>query len=812
MIQDTPPISDAILQSILQHDYAALLFANAHHVIKATSLDKSFSINTLEGIELSQWLPLELLNGTLNKAIVNVPDLDSDRQFLASIIDLPKGQSHLPKIIALQHIPQEQKAKTVQTKDVEQYKKKVIKDSPIFVYILDYKTKLFTEGLAQYAQLLGYSVQEIRAMPEGVYTPVHPDDIAAVEAQEKSLHASDDMAVSEVKFRLQNKQGEWLWFQCNSTVLSRDEYNEPLFEVGSFFLLPNYENNRQNLLKKEKYFRTLVENSYDCILMFNKQSKVTYISPSVTRATGYQEEDILGFSLAQFIYEPDREDAQANMRYILETPGASSVVERRIKHKDGHLLWIESRLQNHFDDPDIQGVTVNFHVITERKQAEKKIHNLANYDPLTHLPNRYLFKKRLLKGLADCLKVKSKLALMYIDLDRFKEINDTLGHSVGDALLQSVSQTIEKCLRQSDTLARVGGDEFTIVLPMTDEKEAEYIAERILQQFRSPFKANDHTVQTGASIGISIFPNHTQKAEDLFRFADIAMYNAKKDRNSYAFYETQHSEREDRRRMIEKKLKLAIANGDLRLYYQPRVDIQTGVIKSVEALCRWYDPESGDISPGLFIPIAEESAMVNELSKLVTDMACKQVVAWRNMGIDTTVAINLSIKDLQNFDITRQFAEIMAMYDIKGESLEIEITESAAMTDVVNTVKVLNEFKELGIKLSIDDFGKGYSSLAYLSQLPVDNLKIDMYFVQQLGSQKKDRLTNVNIIRSIISLARSLDLKTVGEGIETVQQISILQSLGCELGQGMLYCRPLSANAITDILKQGIISFPTQRY
>ena len=802
------PLPESTLQSVFANDYSAVLLCNENYVVKVVCLDKTITASSLQGVDYKQWLPSELLNGQHKRALVGLPAGHPKQQFVATITHLPKSQSHLNILIALQPLPTLPFDQSDDTNRVADYKQTILENAPIFIYVLDYQTKLFTEGLDNYADLLGYSVAELEQMSDGVYSTIHPDDVPVVEEQEKQLLSSKNRTVVPVEFRVQHKSGEWVCIQVHSTIYARGEDNQPTIEIGSVHKISKDLEAEKALKQQDKYFRTLVANSYDCILMYNKDYEVTFISPSVTKVTGYTEQDLIGQKLVDFIYEEDKEASAANLKYVADHPQAISIAERRINHKDGHMLWVESRMVNHLDDPDIQGVTINFHDITERKQAEKKIHNLANYDSLTQLPNRYLFRKRLLKGLADSVKNKSKLALMYIDLDKFKDINDTLGHAIGDALLQSVAKTVQKCLRSTDTLARVGGDEFAIVLPETSEQEAGFIAERILDQFRGPFKADNHMVQSGASIGISIFPHHSKKADDLFRFADIAMYCAKRESNQYQFYQLKHSEKEDQRRTIEKKLKTAISNGDLRLYYQPRVDIQTGIIKSVEALCRWYDPDSGDISPGVFIPIAEESTLVNELSKLVTDIACKQVVSWRNMGIDTTVALNLSIKDLKNFNIVKQFADTMTMYDIAGESLEIEITESAAMTDVINTVKVLNQFKELGIKLSIDDFGKGYSSLAYLSQLPVDNLKIDMYFVSQLGSQKRDRLINVNIIRSIISLAQSLDLHTVGEGIETVQQMSILKSLGCDMGQGMLYCRPLSANAITEILRQGIITFP----
>ncbi len=805
-----PPIPDSLLQSICQQDFVAILICNKDVVVKVFSHKHSLSSSKLMGLEYRNWLPQELIDGKTNRSIVSLPDLGIEEDYVASMIKLPKGKSLFETAITLQSIPANILTDASDLNKVDLYQKTLIKQLPICIFHLDYSAKLFTQGLDAFATLLGYSVDEVKAMPEGVYTPIHPDDMDIVADQEKALISAEEGALISVKFRLKHADESWHWYQVNSIIAERNDKGEPISEIGAMIPVYQPESEYESLQKQERYFKKLVENSYDCIMVFDSEFKVSYISPSVTDVTGYTEDDLIGKTFGPYIHESEQEASFQHIKDVAENPGKLSVSERRIIHKKGHSIWIESRLANHLDDPAIQGVTINFHDITDRKKNEDKIHTLANYDPLTNLPNRYLLRKRLLKGLADASKRSTKLAFMYIDLDRFKEINDTLGHTVGDALLKDVAKTINGCLRDTDTLARVGGDEFAIVLPESSEKEAGAIAARILEQFKTPFRADDHTVQTGASIGISIYPKHTEKSEDLFRFADIAMYSAKKERNCYEFYEIKHTERENKKRATEKKLKVAIANGDLRLYYQPRVDIQTGVIKSVEALCRWYDPDSGDVSPGLFIPIAEESNLINDLSKLVTDMACRQVNEWRNMGIDTTIALNLSIKDLKNFNIVRQFSDTMSMYNIEGNSLEIEITESAAMTDVLNTVKVLNQFKELDIKLSIDDFGKGYSSLAYLSQLPVDNLKIDMYFVSQLGSQKRDRLINVNIIRSIISLAQSLDLHTVGEGIETVQQMSILQSLGCEMGQGMLYCRPMSANAITDILKQGIISFPSQ--
>ena len=639
-------------------------------------------------------------------------------------------------------------------------------------------------------------------MPDGIYSFIHPEDIPMVEEQERLLQQSDDRTVVPVEFRLQHKSGDWFWIQVHSTIYARDDDGEPLIEIGSIHKMDKDREAERALQQKDKYYRTLVENSYDCILMHDKNGLVTYISPSVTRVTGYTEEDLLGKTLEGFIYEDDREDASHNLRYVSENPGSSSVVERRIRHKNGEVLWIESRLANHLDDPDIQGVTINFHVITGRKEAEEEIHRLANYDTLTGLANRHLLQTCLFRDIESCATKNSKLALMYVDLDRFKQINDTLGHTTGDHLLKSVSDFMRKCIRTGDTLARVGGDEFAIVLPNIDAPQAQAIAERLLRYLKSPIKAGPHRVQTGASIGISMYPDHSEDAEDLFRFADMAMYSAKSDRNRFQFFRRKFSQQETKRRLVEKKLKVAISERHLHLFFQPRVDMISGKIHSVEALCRWDDPETGSIPPNIFIPIAEETGLIHELSQLVMQMVCQQLVDWHNIGIDVPIALNLSVKDLKYFDLVQNLGAIINQYGVSGKMLEIEVTESAAMTDVVNSVKVLNQLQEFGIKVSIDDFGKGYSSRAYLSQLPVDSLKIDKYFVSRLSPNFKDHMINHNIIKTIVSLAKSLDLKTVAEGIETPNQYNILKALGCQMGQGMFFYHPMPADQLANLLKR----------
>lgn len=804
MDQRTIPLDKQFLSRLFVNDYSALLICTKKRVVKVISIDPVISPNLLQGANLESILPPSIKNGTKKQAIIRLSELGIDQQFIISSQTLGSKDSHIDRVLKLQILPNLNLVSQNNQDVIKDYKDTIIKNSPIFIYVLDYKKKIFTEGLQNYSKLLGYSEQEILDMPDGVYSFIHPEDIEAVEEQEEKLLNSHDRTVVPVDFRLQHKDGDWFWIQVHSTIYSRNANGEPLIEIGSIHKMDKDLEAEKALRQKDKYYRTLVENSYDCILMHNKEGLITYISPSVTRVTGYTEDDLLGKSLTGFIYKEDREDASLNLRYVAENPGSSSVVERRINHKNGDILWIESRLANHLHDPDIQGVTINFHVITDRKNSEREIHRLANYDSLTGLANRHLLHTCLLRDIESCAIKKSKLAFMYVDLDRFKQINDSLGHSIGDELLIAVTNFMKQCLRTGDTLARVGGDEFAVVLPNIEPEQAAAVSERLLRHLKTPIKAGSHRVQTGASIGISIYPDHSDNAEDLFRFADMAMYSAKSERNRYQFYKLKLSQQESKRRMIEKKLKAAIAQKQLHLFYQPRVDISTGKIHSVEALCRWDDPESGSIPPNIFIPIAEETGLIHDLSHLVTQLACKQLVDWHNVGIDIPVAFNLSVKDLKYLDLVERLNETIKEHGLTGDMLEIEITESAAMTDVVNTVKVLSQLQGLGIKLSIDDFGKGYSSLAYLSQLPVDNLKIDKYFVSRLSPNCRDHVVNLNIVKTIITLAKSLNLQTVAEGIETPNQYNTLKELGCHMGQGIFFYHPMPPNQLSKLLQREI--------
>lgn len=428
--------------------------------------------------------------------------------------------------------------------------------------------------------------------------------------------------------------------------------------------------------------------------------------------------------------------------------------------------------------------------IEERRNAEERLHQLAHHDPLTSLPNRLLFKNRLEQALATP-PTQHHLAVLFLDLDRFKDVNDTLGHFIGDQLLIAVAERLIEHVRPGDTLARIGGDEFVCILAHIENANAvNPVAERLLSLFNLPFRISDNDIHLSASIGVSFSPQDGTDFDALVRKADIAMYQAKAlGRNRYQMYTHQMSVAAEERVLVERHLRRAIAAQEIAVYFQPKVDSISGKLVGAEALARWTDPVLGVVPPSRFIPVAEDSGLIIKLGQQVLEKTCQQIAQWRADGFAiASVSVNLSVKQLELDDFAVRLAQLLETYDLPASVLELEITESVIMA-VADAFSVLEAIRALGVKLSIDDFGTGYSSLAYLKQLPVDILKIDRAFVTGIGTG----IDSEAIIRTIIGLARSLGLRTVAEGVEERAQVDFLQREGCTTIQGYFYGRPQAA-------------------
>ncbi|OMP65644.1 putative bifunctional diguanylate cyclase/phosphodiesterase [Domibacillus epiphyticus] len=426
------------------------------------------------------------------------------------------------------------------------------------------------------------------------------------------------------------------------------------------------------------------------------------------------------------------------------------------------------------------------------KKRSKHLKAMAYHDSLTGLPNRNMLYKHLNKALSRYEQHKQKIAVMFLDLDRFKLINDTLGHSVGDVLLVQVTERLISTVRKGDVVARQGGDEFIIMLDVIGKDEVKQVAERILDKFSVPFILKNEEYVITPSIGISMFPDDGANVDSLIKNADTAMYTSKERKNSYHFF----SSKNDRRLKLENGLRTALSNNEFRIYYQPQIDLKTGDIIAVEALLRWNHPEFGLISPAEFIPLAEETGRINPIGKWVLNTVCQQNKLWEKSGLPCLrIAVNVSSVQFQNASFIEDVKEILRENRLAPQYLELEITESI-MQDVKKVLPIIRKLKEIGVKISIDDFGTGYSSLNVLNQLPIDYLKIDQSFI-------KDVLSSTNteaIVKTIIQMGHSMNFMLIAEGIENREQVGFLVHNQCQMGQGFLFSRPLPAEEIESIL------------
>jgi diguanylate cyclase (GGDEF)-like protein len=429
--------------------------------------------------------------------------------------------------------------------------------------------------------------------------------------------------------------------------------------------------------------------------------------------------------------------------------------------------------------------------IARRRAAEDELAHQSYHDSLTGLPNRTLLRDRLNQAILAAQRTYEPLALVVMDLDRFADINDTLGHNAGDVVLQQIGQRLHDELRTSDTVARLGGDEFAVVLRSADDQGAKIVADRILQTLSAPFTVGDMNLDVEASIGIALYPFHGTDANTLIQRADVAMYLAKQNRSGYAFYTSDRDEHSSSRLALMGDLRRAIEHDELVVYYQPKIACATGCVCGAEALVRWQHPEQGLLFPDKFIPLAEQSGLMTPLTLWVLKDVLRQIRAWDDQGMPLRVAVNLSARSLQDPELPGDVAEALELAGVDFSSLELEITESAVMADPVRALEIVSQLANLGIHLSIDDFGTGYSSLAYLKRLPVKNLKIDKSFVLEMLTNENDG----TIVRSIINLGHDLGLKVIAEGVETAEIFNRLRELECDEAQGYYMSKPIPADA-----------------
>ncbi|MFA9215680.1 MAG: EAL domain-containing protein [Sphingomonadaceae bacterium] len=578
------------------------------------------------------------------------------------------------------------------------------------------------------------------------------------------------------------------------------------------------------LENSEKMYRYLVDSSPDIIYTLNHEGKFTFVNDRAQQLLGFTREELIGKHYSILVHDEDQERARYvfNERRLDER--ASRNVELRLKCNNGSgiertfnntLMTISlNAIGMHIPDQDVKkheffGTYGVARDITDRKRAEEVISYQAYHDIQTDLPNRMLFKDRLGLAVIQAKRKLTELAVMFVDLDRFKLVNDTLGHVKGDELLQQVALRLKDCLRRGDTLARQGGDEFTIVLPeLRDRADAKSIADKFLESLHQPFDLDGHEVHISASIGIAIHPGDGETIDELLRHADIAMYQVKAlGKNGHSFYHNSMLDVSHQKIALEQSLRKALEQNELEMYYQPQIDVATGRVIGAEGLMRWNHPTRGLLSAGEFLPFAEDNGLMLPISDWMLGALCRDLLQWNAAGGDALrLSLNLSPQYLDRGDFFEKMRGALTRYGISPAQIEVEITENICIRNPQYAIEQLNKLCQLGVSVAIDDFGTGYSSLSYLHRFPIHTIKIDQSFVKEIH----DEHGHYPVILAIISIARGLGLHLVAEGVESDVQARYLQAHGCTTMQGYFYHRPISLASFLDVVhEQSRLNAPT---
>ncbi|EGW54436.1 putative bifunctional diguanylate cyclase/phosphodiesterase [Candidatus Endoriftia persephonae] len=519
-----------------------------------------------------------------------------------------------------------------------------------------------------------------------------------------------------------------------------------------------------------------------------------------SRNLGYSEQELLQLSLSDVHPGIDQAVFLGLVESSSEADQGAVAFRGDNRRRDGTLYPVEMRLQVvTSEDPPICLVTMLD--MSERFHYEEKLRYQANYDQLTGLPNKVLALTRASQAFERCLNNNTKLALMFLDLDNFKTINDTLGHKTGDQLLQMVAERLNQVLRTSDTAARIGGDEFIILIPDVVELSCvEKVAHKIIDTITPPFLLDNRELYVTASIGISFFPDDGNTAEKLLQHADTAMYNAKaQGKNNFQFFSREMKEMAARHLLIESKLRKALELDELEIHFQPQLDTSSGILLGAEALLRWNNQVLGQVSPGEFIPVAENSGLILPLGNWVLEQACMEAARWpQTLGRPLRVAVNVSSPQFQDGGLVEKVKESLEKSCLPPEYLELEITESLLMAESSNLMGLFQQLLDLGVKLSLDDFGTGYSSLSYLKRFPIHTLKIDQSFIRELHTDQNDQ----SLVTAIVAMAHGLNIEVVAEGVECDEQLEFLRQREVDIVQGFLLSKPLSADNFRDYLAQ----------
>jgi len=607
--------------------------------------------------------------------------------------------------------------------------------------------------------------------------------------------------LSGVNYQIIRKDGVTRYIESSVSLL-KDSSCKPIGFRGITRDITERKQTEESLRQSEEKFRNILESIQEGYFEVDLNGNFTFYNDSMSRLIGYSKEEMLGMHYTQFTNEETAKKVYKAFNEVYSTGEPSKGFDWQIIRKDGIEGFIETSISL---QKDSSGKSTGFkgivHDITERKRAEEQINYMATHDVLTGLPNRLMFNQLLIQAIRSAQRHKRQLAVFFIDLDRFKTINDSLGHEAGDRMLKEMARRFKRSLRADDVVGRLGGDEFVILTGEVDElSQIANVARKILSNVIKPMLLQGEECGVTASVGISIYPENGTDEQTLIKNADVAMYFAKEEgRNNYQFYSEDIQSLSNKRMLIETNLRRALENNELSLKYQAKVNLKTGRITGVEALLRWKNPIIGLITPKQFIPVAEETGLIVPIGRWVMKTACAQNVAWQRQGLHPVcMAVNLSLRQLTD---DRLLEDIKAALDESGMApnlLELEITESMVIQNLEHMIEVLTNIKKMGVRLAIDDFGTGYSSLAQLKHFPIDTLKIDRSFIHNLPEDSE----NQAITEAVIAMAKTLNLTVVAEGVETQEQEGFLRNLICDEMQGFYFSKPVAPDKFADLLSK----------
>ncbi|WP_413298821.1 EAL domain-containing protein [Bacillus sp. 1P10SD] len=661
----------------------------------------------------------------------------------------------------------------------EQYYKSLFEQNPDVVITFDLNG-MFISANKAVSSIFGYSLDDLINKP---FTPlIVPNDLERALLQ---FNTSVNGKSTNYECSVFDKSGKLRKINVTNIPIY---LNKKITGVYSIIKDITEHNSAQiNLIEAEAKYRSLVENSQVGVYIL-QGGKIVYVNPRLCEMTGYAYNEFIGFNLTNLILPEDLPSVQENVQKLFTNERISMTDQFRIICKDKRIVSLEvfgSKIEYEGKDAII-GTIID---ITDRKNTEQMIKHMAYHDQLTDLPNRYLLKEKMDELIRESSENNNVFALLFLDLDRFKIVNDTMGHEIGDKLLIEVSARLRDCLDEKDIISRYGGDEFTILLPMSNVDRAREVAKSILISLSNPLQLNYHEVFVTPSIGISMFPDHGFTYDMLIKHADLAMYFAKSlGKNNYQFYTNDLIDQSQYELDLEIKLRKGLERNEFILYYQPQFNLHTNQIIGAEALIRWDHPEKGLISPAEFIPVAEETGLIIQLGEWALRTACYQNKKWQDEGLPPiTIAVNISAKQFFQSNLAEIVEKILFETDLEAKYLELEITESMTM-DVERAITTLVELKKIGVKVSMDDFGTGYSSLNYLKRFPIDKLKVDQSFIRDSTTDPNDE----TIVKTIIAMAHNLKLQVIAEGVETKEHVYFLLEQKCTEAQGYFFSKPVS--------------------